>query len=352
MRDFREILTEERENREKINPNELCSYGITALDDSCQFIMKNELIVIGADSGVGKSELVLDIAMHNVEKKKRIALFYLEGGSEEAVSRIKWKHLCKKYFSQRDKHIDNFDYVSWKTNQIKHKFLREMEIDIETKMATLNNFWIYPVDKGFNVDKLYSSLLDFHSLVPASEGSAFEAEGQVDIDLIIVDHLQYFELNGSQHEILQTTNILRKLKEISDMFRVPVILVSHLRKKGKDRGLPDQEDFYGSSNIVKIATTAITLSSDTSKTDFSDNIYPTFIRIVKSRIGIRPNYAIKINFDLTRREYQKDYEIFFVKEGNVSKDAIPYNKWPNWAVKTHVFRDEDENNANRTSINK
>lgn len=336
MKDFREILKDERNTRESLDPSKLCSYGISALDDSCQFIMKNDLIVIGADSGVGKSELVLDIAMFNAVRKKRIALFYLEGGHEEAVARIKWKKLCKRYFGQRDQHIDNFDYVSWRTNQIKHKFLSEMETLIEAEMADLEDFWMYPVDKGFTVDQLYSSILDFHSLVPAPSGSPFEAEGQVELDLIIVDHLQYFELNGNEHEIIQTTKILRKLKEISDVFKVPVVLVSHLRKKGNDRGLPDQEDFYGSSNIVKIATTAIILSSDSSKTDFSDNIYPTFIRVVKSRIGIRPNYAIKINFDLTKREYEKDYEIYFVKEGNVSKDPIPYNKWPSWAVRTHI----------------
>ncbi len=340
MRDFREILTEERKSRESILPNDLCSYGISALDDSCQFIMKNDLIIIGADSGVGKSEIALDIAMNNVQRHKRVALFYLEGGHEEAVSRIKWKKLCKIYFNQKDRHIDNFDYVSWRTNRIKNQYLDEMEAEIEKEMKDIEDFWVYPVDKGFSVENLSNSILDFHTLVAAPTGSPFEAEGQVQLDLIIIDHLQYFELNGSEHEISQTTKILRSLKEMSDIFKVPVILISHLRKKGKDRGLPDQEDFYGSSNIVKIATTAIVLSQDSNKEDFSDNIYPTFIRIVKSRIGIRPNYAIRINFDLTKREYQKDYEIFFVKDGNVFKEPIPYYKWPHWAVRTHTKKEE------------
>jgi len=27
--------------------------------------------------------------------------------------------------------------------------------------------------------------------------------------------------------------------------------------------------------------------------------------------------------------------MFFVKDGNISKDPIAFNKWPSWAVKTH-----------------
>jgi hypothetical protein len=339
MKEFTNIIVEERRNREQIDIKTLCSFGISALDDSCQFIMANDLIVIGADSGAGKSELALDIAMFNAQKGKRIALFYLEGGHEEAVARIKWKMLCSKYFGQHKEYIENFDYVSWRTNQIKNSYLKTMEDDVEREIKSLDNFWIYPVEKGFTVDNLYASLLDFHTLVPSDVGSPFEAVGQVQLDLIVVDHLQYFELNGNEQEIVQTTRILRRLKEISDIYRVPVILVSHLRKKVKDRGLPDQEDFYGSSNIVKISTTAIVLSADSSKEDFSDNLYPTFIRIVKSRIGIRSNYAIRINFDLTKRRYELDYEIFFVKDGNIFKEPVPYNKWPKWAIKKHITHD-------------
>jgi hypothetical protein len=342
MKEFTTVLVEERKSREEIDSNTLCSFGISALDDSCKFIMPNDLIVIGADSGAGKSELALDIAMFNAKKKKRIALFYLEGGHEEAVARIKWKSLCNKYFGQHKEYIDNFDYVSWRTNQIKSLYLKTMEDEIELEMSFLEDFWIYPIEKGFTVDNLYSALLDFHTLVPAPSGSPFEAVGQVQLDLIIVDHLQYFELNGNEQEIAQTTKILRRLKEISDIYRVPVILVSHLRKKAKDRGLPDQEDFYGSSNIVKIATTAIVLSADSSKEDFSDNLYPTFIRIVKSRIGIRSNYAIRINFDLTKRRYELDYELFFVKDGNIFKDPVQYNKWPKWAIRKHIKPEADK----------
>jgi len=50
MRDFRKVLLEERKSREGLDIKGLCTYGITALDDSCQCIMPNDLIVICADS--------------------------------------------------------------------------------------------------------------------------------------------------------------------------------------------------------------------------------------------------------------------------------------------------------------
>ena len=266
-------------------------------------------------------------------------MFYLEGGHEEAVARVKWKKMCQIYFNQKEVYIDNFDYINWKANGINHPFVKQVETKIEEKMKEFSNFWIYPISKGFTVDDLYSALLEFHELVPSpSDISPFGATGKFNLDLIIVDHLQYFELNGTEHEIVQTTKILRCLKDISDVYKIPVVLISHLRKKSRDRGLPDQEDFYGSSNVVKIATNAILLSSDTSKEDFSDNIYPTFIRIAKSRVGVRPNHVIRINFDLTKREYEKDYEVFYVREGKISSSAIEYSKWPKWGIKTHIIK--------------
>lgn len=343
MKQFTEILAEERKNREKIDPKDLCSYGITALDDSCKFIFKNDLIVVGADSGAGKSELALDIATHNAQKGKRIALFYLEGGHEEAVARIKWKELCKLYFGQKDRYINNFDYISWRANLIKDDFMKQMEHQVDESFKSMKDFWIYPIHKGFTIEELYATLLGFHSLVPSSSDSPFETEGQVQLDLIIVDHLQYFELNGTEHEIMQTTKILRKLKEISDVFKVPVILISHLRKKAKDRGLPGQEDFYGSSNVVKIATTAIILSADNSKEDFSDNIYPTYLRIVKSRIGLRPNYAMRINFDLTKRRYQRQYDVFLVKDGLICGESLAPGKRPHW-FNSHKYEESLQKN--------
>lgn len=345
MKNWHDLWMQEQVERRSFDANTLCTYGIKILDDSLKCIMNNDLIIIGADSGIGKSELAITIAMTNVMNGKRVGMYYLEGGEIEAIARIKWREICKVYYSKYKGQIQNFDYVNWRTNNIKEKLLKEIEDIVIDKLYPQigENLWIYPIEKGFTIEMLEGSLLAFHSLVPAPTGSPFEAVGQIGLDLLIIDHLQYFDLTGKENEIVQTTKILKRIKELTDIYHIPVVAMSHLRKKTKDRGLPDQEDFYGSSNIPKIASTAITITPDNSKEDFSDNLYPTFFRVVKSRIGIRPNYCMKSDFDLNKREYSSDYDMFLINnDGFVAKNPLPNEKLPVWAHKQQSNEEQVE----------
>jgi replicative DNA helicase len=86
---WKDAFKQENERRLNTKADDLCGYGIKPLDDSLFRIAQNELVVIGADSGMGKSELGLNIARYNAKKGKVGAVFYLEGGHFEAMARIK-----------------------------------------------------------------------------------------------------------------------------------------------------------------------------------------------------------------------------------------------------------------------
>ncbi len=341
MKDFigyEQVYKEEEEVRLNTNFSKLCRYGIKALDDSLLAIAKNELIVIGADSGTGKSSLVLDIARHNAQNGKRVALFYLEGGHIEAMQRLKWQDITSKYYSFRsDKQYIEMDFRKWVLNfpQDSQEFTQlSSEVYEDSKVKYKDNLYFYPITEGFKIDDLLNSLLGFHKLIPSM--GAFSKEGVYDLDLIIIDHLQYFSLDQGDNEITEITRIIRECKKITDHYNIPIILVSHLRKKGKDRGLPDQEDFYGSSNIPKISTTAITIAPYSQLDNLAKNIYPTFFRIVKSRIGIRPNYAVLCNYDLTKRQYEDEYKIYRLDSaGNIAQEPLTIEELPKWARKNY-----------------
>lgn len=332
--DFNSTYHEEEEIRLNTDFSKLCSYGIKALDDPLLAIAKNELVVIGADSGTGKSSLALDIARHNGKSGKKVALFYLEGGHIEAMQRLKWRDILELYYHTKNEHqyID-MDFRKWALNHpANREFLTKLSSEVYNEQSKLyqNNLFFYPISEGFRIEELLDSLVNFHKLVPAKTGE-FEKEGMYDLDLIIIDHLQYFSLDQSDNEIAEITRIIRECKKITDHYNIPVILVSHLRKKGKDRGLPDQEDFYGSSNIPKISTTAITIAPYQQKDDLAHNIYPTFFRIVKSRIGIRPNYGILCNYNLSRREYEREYTIYRLDgNGNIAPEPLGVEALPKW----------------------
>lgn len=332
MKDWKSLedaFTDESETRLNTNINDLCIYGIKPLDDSLVCIAPNELVVIGSDSGYGKSEMAINIARTNIKRGKRVALYYLEGGYKEAISRMKWRDIADEYFKNYSHLGIELDYRKWMLNLLQNETLRKIESKIweRYKAEYKNNLFLYSA-KQLNADTFMSSLLEFHKLVPVKDGSPFIMGGKMDVDLVIIDHLQYFSLTKAENEIFEITEILRKVKNITDNLNTPVVLISHLRKKTRDRGLPGQEDFYGSSNIPKIASTAITLTPSSEKDNLQKGIYPTYIRVVKSRIGVRPNYAFLVDFYLDRREYADEYVIYRLDNfGNVASEPTEKPRW-------------------------
>lgn len=325
----------EADIRKNVEKDKLCTFGIKPLDDALICMARNELVVIGADSGVGKSEMCLQIARTNIKKGKKVALYYLEGGYEEAIQRMKWANIAEEYYKNYSHKGIDMDYKKWILNLIedKDKVLDIIESKVwdDYKEQYKNNLMFYSAKGGLDIEKFLSSLLEFHKLVRIKEEGPFNTEGKLDVDLVIIDHLQYFSLMKAESELFEITEILRAVKNITEHFKVPVVLISHLRKKTKDRGLPDQQDFYGSSNIPKIASTAITIASATEKDNLRLGLYPTYIRVVKSRIGIRSNYAFLINFNLAKRSYENRYEISRLDNwGNVLIDPITEDEKPKW----------------------
>ena len=336
---FKESFEDAEKQRKSIDFDSLCTYGIKPLDDAMGGINKNELVVVGADSGAGKSELSLSIMNHNIERGKKVGMFYLEGGHREAMYRMIWKELYRRYTKQKIGFSD-ITYVDWINNKIKDPLLDRIleEIKTEYDEKYKDKFYIASISKDFTLSDLTVSLWDFHNLETR--------DAKLDLDLIIIDHLQYFSLLEGESEISSITKILREVKNITNIYSIPIILVSHLRKKMKDRGLPSQEDFYGSSNIPKIASTCITISPLYAEADFAQGIYPTFFRIVKSRVGVPPSLAMLTDFNLKRREYADEYSVYKINNATntPAKHPLSYLELPTWArkgAKRAVSQDDD-----------
>jgi hypothetical protein len=325
MKNWLEVWVQEDQERKSIQPDTLCKYGIGCLDDSLGFINKNDLVVIGADSGIGKSELALHIGLTNVRKGKTVAFYFLEGGERECIQRIKWRLLTEKCVKTCTRIPD---YKSWVSNMAGEEYDRLLD-EVGKEMAGIfkDNLYIYPISEGLSVDQALAGLYEFHTL----ENCIDAGMPKLDVDLVIIDHINYFELSG-KNEFQETTAIIKRIKEITDLYGVPVVLVSHLRKRAKDRGVPDQEDFFGTSNIPKISSTSITITL-APKADFEDKYFPTIFRVVKDRRGMKPFWGMVHNFDSSTREYSKDYALHIInREGFMKDDALPIHKHPKWAV--------------------
>jgi hypothetical protein len=240
----------------------------------------------------------------------------------------------QEYFSNRVVYdYIELDYRKWRMNMDVHPDIHRIEEKVKNDLFTKlgNRLDIYDFDKDFKIENLVGSLnwyLAKESFLVNPDQPMFN------VDLIIVDHLQYFSLTDYKNEFSEMTQILKRIKDITNFDKIPVVLISHLRKKDKDRGLPSQEDFYGTSNIAKISSLAITISSQYDGEDYANGLYPTFFRVVKSRTGIRSSYAIKTYFDINRGEYAKEYGVYRLAGDRPFADPIEINNLPKWAKKT------------------
>lgn len=326
------LYRQETGQREALDPENLCTYGIKCLDDSLVCILPDDLVLIGAESGVGKSELALNIALHNAMNKKRVGVYYLEGGRMEAIRRLKWNLCAQKYYNRNYKPEEyrlrmdrRLSYQSWASNQkevynnlywtpIEAEVHREVVKDIDDYLL------FYDTGSGFTEDDFLKSL------------DMIKSKDSLPLDLIIIDHLQYFSLRSNQ-ENQETTAIMRKVKNVTEGYKTPVILISHLRKPSDPTALPCKHDYHGSSNIPKIASTGIVLASaPAEELDYKSNLYPTFIRIAKSRVGISEFMVFQAVFDLNKRKYANEYKIFISNKANrVSKTPLEEEDKPVWA---------------------
>jgi hypothetical protein len=215
------------------------------------------------------------------------------------------------------------DIRKWATNKSENRELMDKIEDEAIHNLTEKlgfNLEIFEFDKTFSLDDLNKSL---ESLVKK------DGHGLV-VDLIVIDHLQYFDIDDPRKEYHETTKIVKAVKDIANFHHVPSVVISHLRKKSHDRGLPNQEDFFGTSNAVKICSQAIVMCPASDGENHSRYVYPTYFRVVKSRTGIRSSLAMLCNFRAETQKYDNDYKVCSVVYDKPHKE-LTGNDLPKWA---------------------
>ena len=319
--------------------DDLCIYGVKPLDDALLAIAKDELIVIASNSGLGKTELSIAISRTNAMRGKKVAHYNLEGGWREAIARMKWRDICSLYFKEHSGAGIELDYRKWLLNKGEHPLLSKLEAQIYEKMREKlgETLYLYDNPEGLTCDSFCDSLAHFEGLrIPMKldflSKETLDTFGGEKPDLIVIDHLHYFRFPDEKQEIRAMTEVMLKAKEINQKYNIPIILVAHLRKCPRGHGIPSHEDIYGTSNIYKIANTCIILAPDYERDNAALGLYPTYIRIAKSRQGLRSNHLMYCNFDIHTRKYEDFYELYrCYPHGEVAEHPIPENEKPAWA---------------------
>ena len=315
-----EISEDELKARIGADKNVL-SFGLKYLDDAMIGIMPNDLILLGASSGVGKTAFCCNLAKTNIDNGKKVHFFALEAEKYEIERRIKYSLFVKEILKQSfgDRRIFNASYAEWvigkywdQTNKI------ELIVDNQFKESYKNLFTFYK-ESNFDVNDLIANVTQVSS----------------ETDLIIVDHVHYFDYDGDK-ESLAIKEIAKAARMLALENGKPIILISHLRKRDRFSNdiCPGLEEFHGSSDLYKISTKAITLAPGIEL--FGGGRFETFVRIVKNRIdGGVTRYMGKTIYNLSEGIYENAYEI---GASSQSSDkgfvALDPDKYPRWKDRT------------------
>lgn len=276
----------EKKLRAEIREHRL-SFGVKFLDVLTGGIRKNDCMILGAAPGSGKTELATTIAVSNALQGKRVHVFALEAEEAEWERRMKFQLVAHFYYADGGK--EELDFLGWIDNEF--DFLSKYEEIADKMLAELKNLFVYYRGGSFDVS-------DFKRLFAALNGQS---------DLVLVDHLHYFDLH-SENENKEITEIMKVIKDMSQIQGIPVVAIAHLRKQGPDGSLcPDLSDFHGTSNLGKIATKALTLASGGM---LENGNFITYMRMCKFRLaGNRASVVGVTQFNPRTNRYSERYKV-------------------------------------------
>ncbi len=295
-------------------------FGVSYLDDALRGIYKDDLILVGAGSGVGKTQFCCNVALANVEAGYRVHYIALEASEFEIERRLKYPLIMNNFYSDPTRprlgYTLNYpDWYSGKYATILKIYEDKVAQDYEDKFQNLHTYYKFG---NFGIDQLIEAVCTC-----ASES-----------DLIIIDHVHYFDFDDdNEHRAIR--EIAKTVRTLALEKRKPIILVAHLRKSDKFNQdlVAGLEEFHGSSDLYKIATKVITIAPG--RTTPAGN-YETFFRIPKNRFdGGVTRYVAREVFSPRDGRYEKGkYELTWSDQKKSDGfEMLDTSLYPSWARK-------------------
>lgn len=296
------------------------SYHHRYLDDLLRAILPNDLILLGAPTGLGKTDLALSIAMNNAIAERRVAYFALEAEELELEMRTKFAWLSTEAYRRNIPRKGELNYTDWYLGRcediVGDELNREADRHFLAKLGGLRTFY-----RGLHFDKA-----DLRAAIDAVHAH---------VDLIVIDHLHYVDAEDGTDENRAIGDTVKAIRDTALIIGKPIILVAHLRKKDPrmKQLVPTIDDFHGSSNITKICTQAITIAPATmlELPDLKWYQAPTFVSVLKDRRAGAPPFVALTMFDKRTRRYDDAYTLGRMTKGGTEWEPIKPADRPGWA---------------------
>lgn len=314
--DFKSVssrVADESKQREGIS-KKIMSFGIDFLDHATRGILPDDLVILGARSGAGKTQFCVNLALINSLMGKKVHMIALEASTLEIERRMKYLILAELFYSDKDrvKTDTAMNFINWYLGDHENT-LAKYEDQARQRTGFLENFFTFYKTDKFGIKELIESV-----------ESVFD-----ETDLIIIDHVHYFDFDDD-NENKALREITKTVRKICQVIQRPIILVAHLRKRDKNNTevAPGLDEFHGSSELTKIATKVISIGVGNMITP---GLFETYVRIPKCRIdGSVTRYAGKVIFNGRTNRYDSNYELGTISNSG-SYDVVSPEKTPPWA---------------------
>lgn len=307
-------LSGELEDRLEAAEHEL-TFGVRFLDDALGAITRRDLILLGAKTGTGKTQLATICALANLRAGKRVHMFALEAEEREIERRMKFQILARQYYSGGANRAP-IRYLDWYRGKLQAVLGRfEATADEELRQTLRGLFTFYRV-ADFNSD-------DFARQLDAVKDST---------DLVILDHLHYVDSDDKDTNRGYEATV-KRIRDSGLVVGRPVVMVAHVRKGDRryEPLLPTLEDFHGSGHISKVVTKAIMLAPAFECPTGDPQLWATFMQIAKCRMDSSlTRYAALLTFNARIDSYEPNYQLGKLTENGQAFSPIPEAEWPSW----------------------
>lgn len=304
--------------------SKLLPFGVNFLDLAFRGIFPDDLILLGAPSGIGKTQFCVNIALKNVEAGKRVHFIALEASEFEIERRILFSMIADAFYKDpsRPSLGRPLAFVDWLLGRFK-KELAPYESVCYNIMSGYKDLFTFYKQKNFGVNDLIENALSVAT----------------ETDLIIVDHVHYFDFDDD-NENRAMKEIAKTARDICQLLQKPIILVAHLRKR--DRRMAEIvagiDEFHGSSDLTKIATKVITIGPGET---IEPGKYATYVRICKNRNdGGVTRYVAKLIYDSSLNAYQDEFMVGVLKNNGTEFSPLGPDQIPFWLRSNEIIMPE------------
>lgn len=250
------------------------STGLIDLDDILNGGLKpQQLCILAARPGMGKSTLAINIAHHvSTKSKKRVAFVSYEMSRVQIGLSLVASHSLTPIQTL----IDELSF----DESLAHKYLDAIEQLSNSRLSAWETH-------NTNITSLKTKVRE----------TVLEAQHNEGFGLLIIDYLQLMEANNNNNRALEISNITRELKKLAMELHIPILALSQLNRDVETRNnkRPQLSDLRESGAIEQDADLVMMLyRHEYYEPECQEEKGIAELNIVKQRQG--KTGTIKLNF--------------------------------------------------------